>query len=118
MTTTSANVEHAVLGRDAWNRGAAHPPRTRKKELTRLRDELSAERRALPWLEITEPYEFDGPAGSDEGTTPSLLDLFEGRRQLLIYHFMYGSDWGRRGLPELLVLGRQLQRRDRPPRAP
>lgn len=63
MTTTSANVEHAVLGRDAWIE-AQRTHLVREKELTRLRDELSAERRALPWLEITEPYEFDGPTSS------------------------------------------------------
>jgi predicted dithiol-disulfide oxidoreductase (DUF899 family) len=96
--TTTTNVGHAVLERDAWlETQQAHL--LREKELTRLRDALSAERRALPWLEITEGYEFDGPASSDGSGTKSLLDLFEGRRQLLIYHFMYGPDWGAEGCP-------------------
>ena len=60
----------------------------REKELTRLRDQLSAQRRALPWLEVEKPYVFDGPHGRQ-----SLRDLFAGRRQLIIYHFMFGPDW-------------------------
>ena len=96
--TTTTNVGHAVLERDAWLE-AQQAHLLREKELTRLRDALSAERRALPWLEITEGYEFDGPAVSDGDSTKSLLDLFEGRRQLLIYHFMYGPDWGAEGCP-------------------
>ena len=97
MTTTS-NVDHAVIERDAWIE-AQRAHLVREKELTRVRDELSAERRALPWLEITEPHEFDGPATSATGGMSSLLDLFEGRRQLLVYHFMYGPDWGAEGCP-------------------
>src|SRR5262245_49203885 len=56
---------------------------TREKELTRLRDELSRHRRELPWVKIEKEYVFDGPAGKE-----TLSDLFEGRSQLVIYHFM------------------------------
>jgi predicted dithiol-disulfide oxidoreductase (DUF899 family) len=56
----------------------------REKELTRARDRLNADRRRLPMVEVTEPYEFDGPHGKLR-----LIDLFEGREQLMIYHFMW-----------------------------
>ena len=60
----------------------------REKQFTRQRDELNAERRRLPMVEIDKQYVFDGPDGK-----VSLLDLFEGRRQLIVYHFMFGPDW-------------------------
>ncbi len=60
----------------------------REKQLTRLRDELAAERRALPWVEITKRYEFHGPDG-----TETLADLFAGRSQLIVKHFMFGPGW-------------------------
>jgi predicted dithiol-disulfide oxidoreductase (DUF899 family) len=59
-----------------------------EKEFTRLRDKLSAKRRQLPWVEIEKPYVFDGPGGR-----VSLAELFEGRSQLLVYHFMFGPGW-------------------------
>jgi predicted dithiol-disulfide oxidoreductase (DUF899 family) len=61
----------------------------REKQLTRLRDELSAERRALPWVEVTRRYEFTGPDGRE-----TLADLFGGRSQLIVKHFMFGPGWG------------------------
>lgn len=60
----------------------------REKDLTRLRDELNAERRRLPMLEITKDYEFDGPNG-----IIGLRDLFEDRAQLIVYHFMFHPEW-------------------------
>lgn len=60
----------------------------KEKEFTRLRDELSAERRALPWVKIDKKYSFTGEMGE-----LSLADLFEGRSQLIVYHFMFGPDW-------------------------
>jgi predicted dithiol-disulfide oxidoreductase (DUF899 family) len=57
----------------------------KEKEATRTLDRLAAERRRLPMVRIDKPYLFDGPNGK-----ASLLDLFEGRRQLLLYHFMFG----------------------------
>jgi predicted dithiol-disulfide oxidoreductase (DUF899 family) len=60
----------------------------KEKELTRARDRLNTERRNLPMVEIEEDYTFDGPDG-----TVRLADLFEGRRQLIIYHFMFDPEW-------------------------
>jgi len=60
----------------------------REKELTRLRDKVSAERRALPWLKVEKTYLFDTPAGRK-----SLAELFDGRSQLAIYHFMFAPEW-------------------------
>jgi predicted dithiol-disulfide oxidoreductase (DUF899 family) len=60
----------------------------KEKELTRQRDALVADRRRLPMVEITKDYKFEGPNG-----TASLLDLFEGRRQLVVGHFMFDPDW-------------------------
>ena len=59
-----------------------------EKESTRLRDQLSAERRKLPWMKVEKNYVFDTPAGKK-----TLADLFDGRSQLVIYHFMFGPDW-------------------------
>jgi predicted dithiol-disulfide oxidoreductase (DUF899 family) len=60
----------------------------KEKEATHARDRLNAERRRLPMVRIDREYIFQGPAG-----TLSLLDLFEGRRQLIIYHFMFDPSW-------------------------
>lgn len=60
----------------------------KEKELTRARDALSAERRRLPMVKVDKNYAFHG----DEGTIP-FLELFGGRRQLIVYHFMYAPDW-------------------------
>jgi predicted dithiol-disulfide oxidoreductase (DUF899 family) len=59
-----------------------------EKDLTRRRDALSAARRNLPMVEVTERYTFDGPSGR-----VSLADVFEGRRQLIVYHFMFAPEW-------------------------
>src|SRR2546425_11708174 len=58
------------------------------KEFTRLRDQLSAERRAVPWVRVDKPYVFERPEGK-----ATLADLFDGRRQLIAYHFMFGPGW-------------------------
>jgi len=60
----------------------------REKELTRLRDELAAERRRLPWVRLEKQYEFDGPSGR-----VPMRDLFDGHGQPLVYHFMLGPGW-------------------------
>ena len=54
-----------------------------------MRDRISAERRALPWLRIDKDYRFDGP----EGASLPFADLFGGKRQLIVYHFMFAPDW-------------------------
>jgi predicted dithiol-disulfide oxidoreductase (DUF899 family) len=61
----------------------------REKELTRLRDQIAAERRRLPWVRLDKQYEFDGP----DGRVP-MRDLFGGHSQLIVYHFMFGPGWG------------------------
>jgi predicted dithiol-disulfide oxidoreductase (DUF899 family) len=60
----------------------------KEKAFTRARDELSAARRALPWEKVETSYVFDGADG-----TVGLGDLFRGRSQLIVYHFMFGPDW-------------------------
>jgi predicted dithiol-disulfide oxidoreductase (DUF899 family) len=60
----------------------------REKELTRQYDRINAERRRLPMVKIEKNYIFEGPNGK-----PSLKDLFEGRRQLIVYHFMFDPAW-------------------------
>jgi predicted dithiol-disulfide oxidoreductase (DUF899 family) len=76
-----------IVSQTQW--AAAHQQHLeREKQLTRLRDEISAERRALPWVEVTKRYEFDGPGGHE-----TLADLFGGRSQLVVRHFMFGPDW-------------------------
>jgi len=60
----------------------------KEKEFTRLRDELARQRRELPWVKVEKTYVFDGPNGKE-----SLSDLFAGRSQLIVNHFMFGADW-------------------------
>jgi predicted dithiol-disulfide oxidoreductase (DUF899 family) len=60
----------------------------KEKEFTRLGDQLSAEKRKLSWVKVEKKYVFDGPQGNE-----TLADLFAGRSQLIVYHFMFGPDW-------------------------
>src|ERR1700686_3828467 len=60
----------------------------KEKEFTRLRDELSQQRRELPWEAVTKAYVFDGPNGKQ-----TLPELFDGRSQLVVYHFMFDPSW-------------------------
>src|SRR6202022_502093 len=60
----------------------------KEKELTRLRDHVTRQRLQLPWEKVEKNYEFDGPNGK-----VLLSDLFEGKSQLIIYHFMFGPEW-------------------------
>jgi predicted dithiol-disulfide oxidoreductase (DUF899 family) len=76
-----------VASRDEWL-AARQALLAKEKELTRQRDELNAERRRLPMVEIDQDYVFEGPDGR-----ASLLDLFEGRRQLIVRHFMFDPSW-------------------------
>ena len=77
---------HTTVSREQWN-VAREALLAREKEFTRARDRLSAERRALPWVEIDKSYTFEGPRGRE-----TLGDLFGGRSQLVIQHFMFGPD--------------------------
>lgn len=78
---------HPVTTRDQWlaDRTALL---AQEKELTRLRDQVARDRRALPWVRLDKNYVFDTPQGRR-----ALADLFEGRRQLLVQHFMLGPGW-------------------------
>jgi predicted dithiol-disulfide oxidoreductase (DUF899 family) len=76
-----------VVSRDEWLI-ARKQLLVKEKELTRALDRLNADRRRLPMVRIEKDYVFEGPEGE-----ATLSDLFEGRRQLIIRHFMYGPDW-------------------------
>jgi predicted dithiol-disulfide oxidoreductase (DUF899 family) len=78
---------HTVVSKEEWLI-ARKALLEKEKQLTRLRDELSARRRALPWVRIDKRYVFDGPNGKE-----TLADLFDGRSQLVVKHFMLGPGW-------------------------
>jgi len=80
-------VNHPVVSSDRWI-AERKKLLAREKELTHLHDQIAAARRALPWERIDKNYVFDSPQGRR-----SLADLFEGRRQLLVQHFMLGPGW-------------------------
>ncbi len=79
--------EHAVASRDEWL-AARQELLKKEKALTREYDRLRAERLKLPWVRLEKDYVFEGP----EGKVP-LRDLFDGRSQLIVYHFMLGPGW-------------------------
>jgi len=79
--------KHKVVSKEEWLISRKEHL-AKEKEFTRLRDRLSQERRELPYVKIEKEYVFEGPNGEE-----TLLDLFEGRSQLIIYHFMFGPDW-------------------------
>ena len=89
MSTSQAQQAVGVTGTSDEHRAARLRLLAREKELNRLRDELAAERRRLPWVPVDSDYEFDGPGGR-----VTLRELFAGRSQLLVYHFMFGPGWG------------------------
>ncbi len=76
-----------VVTRDEWL-AARKRHLEKEKEFTRLRDELSRQRRELPWVRVEKEYVFDGPEGKK-----TLAELFDGRGQLIVYHFMFGPGW-------------------------
>ena len=86
-TAQATTTHHSVVPADRWvaERKALL---AREKELVRLRDEIARARRALPWERVAKDYVFDAPEGRR-----SLAEQFEGRRQLLVQHFMFGPGW-------------------------
>ena len=80
-------AHNEIVSRDDWLE-ARKALLAREKEFTRLRDELTRQRQQLPWVKLDKEYIFESAAGKE-----SLADLFAGRKQLLIYHFMFGPDW-------------------------
>src|SRR5271166_4272943 len=82
-----AMKSHKVVSREEWFT-ARRQLLAEEKELTRLRDQLSHRRRDLPWVRVGKDYVFDGPGGRE-----TLSQLFAGRHQLAVYHFMLAPDW-------------------------
>ena len=78
---------HPVVSRDIWTE-ARKDLLGKEKEFTRLRDQLSRQRRALPWVRVEKRYVFEGPDGK-----ATLVDLFEKHSQLIVYHFMFDPAW-------------------------
>lgn len=81
------DMSQPVVSREEWL-VARKELLTREKELTRLRDGLNDKRRALPWVKVEKEYVFDTPDGRK-----TLAELFDGRSQLLVHHFMFGPGW-------------------------
>ena len=79
--------QHKIVSQSEWT-AQRKALLAREKELTVARDRLSAERRALPWVKVEKPYVFDTPAGKK-----TLAELFDGKNQLIVYHFMLGPGW-------------------------
>src|SRR4026209_257193 len=99
---TEANqINHPKIASSQEWEGARKRLLVREKELTRARDALAAERRRMPWMAVEKKYEFDGPKGK-----VSLLDLFEGRHQLVVYSAFFEP--GVHGWPEHACIGCSL----------
>ena len=79
--------KHPIVSKDEWL-VARQELLQKEKEFTRQRDQLSRQRRALPWVKVEKSYLFESPNGQE-----ILSELFDGRSQLLVYHFMFGLDW-------------------------
>ncbi len=79
--------DHRVVSHEEWL-AARTAFLAREKEFTRRRDDLNRERRDLPWEIVTKQYTFEGPEGKQ-----SLPELFDGRSQLVVYHFMFEPEW-------------------------
>jgi predicted dithiol-disulfide oxidoreductase (DUF899 family) len=80
-------TKHTVTSHQEWV-AARQRLLAKEKEFLRLRDQLSSERRDLPWERVSKKYVFEGPKGRE-----TLADLFEGRSQLIVYHFMFAPEW-------------------------
>ena len=80
-------MNHRIVSKEEWLK-ARQELLAKEKEFSRLRDELSLQQRSLPWEKLEKDYSFEGPNGNE-----SLNDLFEGRSQLIVYHFMFDPEW-------------------------
>jgi predicted dithiol-disulfide oxidoreductase (DUF899 family) len=87
VTDRSSIQDHAVVSHEEWL-SARIALLAKEKEFTRLRDDLSRQRRELPWEKVEKQYVFDGSKGKE-----TLADLFENRSQLVVYHFMFPPEW-------------------------
>jgi predicted dithiol-disulfide oxidoreductase (DUF899 family) len=90
-------MKHIVVSQNEWL-AARKALLAKEKEFNKARDQLSAARRALPWVKVEKQYVFDGPAGKE-----TLADLFGGKSQLIVYHFMLGPGW-KQGCPSCSFL--------------
>jgi predicted dithiol-disulfide oxidoreductase (DUF899 family) len=97
MKTTELELDREVVSAKEWE-AARQQLLVKEKELTRARDALAAERRRMPWLAVEKEYKFEGPKGE-----ASLLDLFDGRRQLIVYRAFFEP--GVVGWPEHACVG-------------
>ena len=88
MAAASSKREVPKVVREAEWLASRRELLRKEKEFTRLRDELSRQRRELPWEKVEKQYVFEGPDGKE-----TLADLFGGRSQLIVYHFMFGPGW-------------------------
>ncbi len=95
MSTTA--IDHPVVSKEEWLQ-ARKAHLAAEKAFTRQRDELSKQRRELPWEKVDKEYVFAGPKGPE-----TLASLFAGRSQLIVYHFMFGPDW-KEGCPSCSLL--------------
>jgi predicted dithiol-disulfide oxidoreductase (DUF899 family) len=84
---TGSLENHKVVSRSEWLK-ARKIPLNKEKEFTVLRDQLSQERQNLPWTAVDKEYVFEGPNGEE-----TLSELFDGRSQLIVYHFMFDPSW-------------------------
>src|SRR5881227_713026 len=80
-------TEHRIGTQEEWQ-AERDELLKEEKEITRRSDELARKRRELPWVPVEKDYQFETEAG-----TKSLADLFDGRSQLLVYHFMFGPSY-------------------------
>jgi predicted dithiol-disulfide oxidoreductase (DUF899 family) len=95
---TQSQIKHPrVVSQAEWLE-ARKDLLAREKDFSRRRDALSAERRELPWVRVEKEYVFDSPGGKE-----TLADLFAGRSQLVVYHFMFGPGW-EQGCPSCSLL--------------
>jgi predicted dithiol-disulfide oxidoreductase (DUF899 family) len=84
IKTVNGTKEHKVVSETAWM-AARKALLVKEKKFSRLRDQLNQQRRNLPWVKVDKEYVFDGPDGKQ-----TLAELFDGKSQLIVYHFMFG----------------------------
>src|SRR5436189_2020286 len=87
LKTINGTKEHRVVSEKQWI-AARKKLLAEEKKFSKLRDRLNEKRRALPWVKMEKEYVFEGPDGKE-----TLADLFGGKSQLIIYHFMFGPGW-------------------------
>lgn len=87
IKTFSGTKQHKVVSEKQWLT-ARKKFLAEEKKFTKLRDQMNRKRRALPWVKVEKEYVFEGPDGRQ-----TLSELFNGKSQLITYHFMFGPDW-------------------------